>query len=107
MTGEGRLVRDVMREKINRVTPYTRPVADASEQIRALIGKLIEETGEVVDAVCFDGDVIGELADVMQVVFDIADFYGVAPGDVDAARRAKYAQKGGFHTMLAWRQPDE
>lgn len=111
MTGEGRLVRDCMQEKINRVTPYTRPVASDEEWVDLLQDKLLEEVAEVLRAVRHvatrPDDLLEELGDVYQVVIELAAAFAWSPDDVDDARVRKHYEKGALGTVLAWRQPDE
>lgn len=105
MTGEGRLVRDCMVTKIERVTPYVRPVG-AMERKRLLRGKLLEEVGEVIDAMFGHGDLVEELGDVLDVVCAIANEDGYCMDDVEKAASVKTHNKGGFNTVLVWRQPE-
>lgn len=107
MTGEGRLVRDCMIEKINRVQPYIRPVRDRAELVSLLQDKLMEEVAEVMRVIADRGDPLEELGDVLQVVIDLGSCYGYDMGMINDASLAKYREKGGFGTVLAWRQPDE
>lgn len=106
MTGEGRLVRDCMIEKIDRVQPYTRPVKDRDEWVELLRAKLLEEVAEVLGAYT-DTEMIEELGDLLQVIECLAEAHDFTLGHVERAKDAKFDQKGGFGTVLAWRQPEE
>ena len=67
-----------------------------SEELPLLLrGGLPEEVGEVLQALTPEL-VVAELADVMQVVQEIARTYGVSPSDLDAVRHAKRIRRGGF-----------
>jgi predicted house-cleaning noncanonical NTP pyrophosphatase (MazG superfamily) len=106
MTGEGILVRDCMRERIHAVTPYVRPVEGYAERVLLLRKKLLEEATEAALATSRE-QLIEELADVVQVVMDLAEAVGAGVSGVELARVAKYKDKGGFAAgiVLAWRQP--
>lgn len=106
MTGEGRLVRDCMIEKVNRVRPVTRPVRDRGELVDTLHQKLLEEVGEILKART-GPELLEELGDLSQCILDLAAANNYTPGDVEMARAAKHADKGGFGTILMWEQPEE
>lgn len=110
MTGEGRLVRDCMIEKINRVTPYTRPTTE-EEYLDLLQDKLLEEVAEVLRAMRHFAqrphELLGELGDVLDVIHAIAKAYDYDFADVEKAASMKTHDKGGFNTVLAWRQPED
>lgn len=110
MTGEGRLVRDCMIEKINRVTPYTRPV-DEEELLDLLQDKLLEEVGEVLRAMRHFArrphELLGELGDVLDVIHAIAKAYDYDFADVEKAASIKTHNRGGFNTVLCWAQPED
>lgn len=61
------------------------------ERLRWLSAKLEEETREVCDDPCPE-----ELGDVLEVLHAIADQLGIRWGDVESARLAKKADRGGF-----------
>lgn len=103
MTGEGIPVRDCMDWKIRQVQPYVRR-ADTEEYVPLLMKKLLEEVGEVVTAFGLD-NIVKELADVMQVVYDLAWALGSTPQEVYEERLRKYREKGGFQerVVLSWK----
>ncbi|MDP1599532.1 nucleoside triphosphate pyrophosphohydrolase [Phenylobacterium sp.] len=68
---------------------------NAAEFIAALKDKLVEEAQEV-GAATGRADLIDELADVMEVIAALAEASGVTPGEIEARRRAKRAERGGF-----------
>ena len=91
-----KLIRDklpqIMRDAGLKV--FDRRLEDA-EFVQSLKVKLGEETAEVAVATSAD-EVLGELADVMEVVLALADAHGFTAVDLEAARRAKFEERGGF-----------
>ncbi|MDP3592074.1 nucleoside triphosphate pyrophosphohydrolase [Phenylobacterium sp.] len=91
-----KLIRDrlpaIMRAQGLQV--FDRRLNDA-EFIAALKDKLVEEAQEV-GAATGRADLIDELADVMEVIAALAEASGVTPGEIEARRRAKRAERGGF-----------
>ena len=91
-----KLIRDrlpaIMRAQGLQV--FDRRLNDA-EFIAALKDKLLEEAQEVGAATSL-ADLIDELADVMEVIAALAEASGVTPGEIEARRRAKRAERGGF-----------
>lgn len=73
---------------------FGRRLEDA-EFVQSLKVKLAEETAEVAAATSAD-EVLGELADVMEVVLTLADAHGFTLADLEAARRSKFEERGGF-----------
>jgi predicted house-cleaning noncanonical NTP pyrophosphatase (MazG superfamily) len=108
MTGEGILVRDCMKWKIEQVTPYVRPAKDVGEHLRLLRRKFLEEVGEVLEAEEAE-EIAEELGDLLQVIIDYANITGVGMAAVRSHRVRKLRAKGGFDggTVLAWKQPEE
>ncbi len=68
---------------------------EGKELIDALCKKLYEEADEVAGSSDKD-DMTEELADVQQIIDDICDIAGIDKQSVEAARKDKLAQKGGF-----------
>lgn len=91
-----KLIRDrlpaIMRAQGLQV--FDRRLNDA-EFIAALKDKLVEEAQEV-GAATGRADLIDELADVMEVIAALAEASGVTPGEIEARRQAKQAERGGF-----------
>lgn len=71
------------------------------ERLRWLSAKLEEETREVCDDPCPE-----ELGDVIEVVRAIADQQGIPWVDVESARLAKKAERGGFDGGVIMRLGD-
>jgi predicted house-cleaning noncanonical NTP pyrophosphatase (MazG superfamily) len=72
---------------------------DEEAFVAALKDKLIEETAEAVAADSAE-DLLGELADVMEVVLALGAVHGFSAADVEARRLAKRAERGGFETRV-------
>jgi predicted house-cleaning noncanonical NTP pyrophosphatase (MazG superfamily) len=100
MTGEGILVRGVMRTKINQVSPFIREIKDPNEYMKLLRKKLLEEVGELLTA--DDSEIPEECADVLQVLYDIAEDRGYSRHDLENIRNAKNAEKGDLDAVMAW-----
>lgn len=67
---------------------------DDAAFLAALKAKLLEEAQEVASA--GPDDLVEELADVLEVIATLIAAAGLSPGDVEAARQAKRAERGGF-----------
>ncbi len=87
-----KLVRDAIPEIIeeNDETAVTH-TADSDEYERRLAEKLDEEVAEVHES----GDVM-ELADVLEVVYALADRKGVSRDELERLRAEKATERGGF-----------
>ena len=96
-----KLVRDKIPDIIRARggQPVTR-VADDAEYRQRLIDKLAEEAGEVRDA--DDLHRAGELADVLEVAFTLAEHDGLSRDDLEKLREAKAAERGGFAGRIIW-----
>lgn len=91
-----KLIRDklpaVMRAAGLRVVERRLETAEFIERLKA---KLAEETIEVAAADSGE-DLLGELADVAEVVLALAQAHGFTPADLEARRLAKREERGGF-----------
>lgn len=72
---------------------------DDTELRAALLAKLLEEVGEVADAIDRDA-LVEELADVLEVVHALAEHEGVADDEIRARAAAKRATHGAFEQRL-------
>lgn len=63
---------------------------------RALLKKLSEEAAEVPLASAAQNEVAEELADLQQVLDDLAAEYGISKETIETAQQMKRAEKGGF-----------
>ncbi|MFB9362035.1 nucleoside triphosphate pyrophosphohydrolase [Actinoplanes nipponensis] len=97
-----KLVRDGIPEIIRATgrRPVVRVASDA-EYREALRMKLLEETQEYLHA-----EDLGELADIVEVVFALATDLGYSAGDLEAARLSKYQRNGGFRQRYLWTVDD-
>lgn len=64
---------------------------DKNEKISLLLDKVTEEASELIADPCLE-----EMADVLEVVYALADELGYDPTDVEQARIKKLQQRGGF-----------
>ena len=71
---------------------------DDAEFVVALGEKLVEEAHEA--RLASPGEIAGELADVLEVVHALAQVHGLSLQDVEAARQAKRAERGGFDARV-------
>jgi predicted house-cleaning noncanonical NTP pyrophosphatase (MazG superfamily) len=78
-------------------------VLDGQEFKQALLLKLIEEAGEAQAAETQD-DLVGELADLAEVVLAISTAHGITAAEIEQARRDKLEKRGAFakSLMLVW-----
>ena len=92
----GKLVRDRIPEIIREQggDPRTRSL-DGEAFREALCAKLAEETREFLDARTAE-----ELADVLEVVYALADDEGLTPDALEALRLKKRVERGGFDRRL-------
>ena len=91
----GKLVRDRIPEiiKLSGRQPVVRRL-EAAELRPALLAKLSEEGAEL--AAAGGDEVVGELADVLEVLRALAADSGLDWSEVEAAARAKTAERGAF-----------
>ena len=98
-----KLVRDGIPNIIRRdgKTPHTH-IAQGSELESALLEKLLEEVLEFQQS-----KDPSELADVQEVVYAIASFYGIKPQELDAKRKQKADERGAFSQGIILDYVDE
>ena len=98
---EHKLVRDCIPEIIRASGGEPRiRIADGAEYAALLRDKLAEEANEAIAAEA--ADVTEELADVLEVVYAIADEHGVTRDELESVREAKAAERGGFGGRIVW-----
>jgi predicted house-cleaning noncanonical NTP pyrophosphatase (MazG superfamily) len=105
-----KLVRDRIPEIMAANSqPCTHRIATLGEYRYWLHAKLIEETAEAIStSVAHDSAALtGELADVLEVVYELAGLSGITPRDLEQARRAKRQARGGFTRGVIWHAPDD
>ena len=91
-----KLVRDKIPEIIlsKGDTPVTEVLSD-DEYFKALNQKLQEEVAEYLED--FETE---ELADIIEVIFSIAEQKGVSRNDLEKIRAKKHEERGGFHKKI-------
>jgi len=90
-----KLIRDKLRaeyEKLNQKATYK--TLSKPEFIEALKQKLIEEANEI--DVTDRQSIVGEVADVYQVLEDMLAANDISLDEVQNAKRVKFEKKGGF-----------
>ncbi len=88
-----KLVRDKIPTIVEERTGVRPPrrTAGGKEYRRLLEEKLAEEVGEYLAAPSLE-----ELADILEVILHLAGEAGFTPEELEAARRAKEDERGGF-----------
>lgn len=66
-----------------------------------MFGPLVDKLREEVDEFCADGDV-GELAEVLAVVFALAEWCGVSVAELHDMEARKASERGRFERRLIW-----
>lgn len=94
-----KLVRDKIPDVITNTGKACEiEVLQEKEYIEKLNEKLIEELEELRNAKL--EEVAGEIADVMEVLFAIAETNGVSREEIENARQLKLQQRGGFQERI-------
>lgn len=75
-------------------------VLNEEEYLTALLDKLDEESKEVREAASDKAETLGELSDVLEVVYAIGKKHGITPEEIEAARIAKVQKRGGFDKRI-------
>ena len=105
-----KLIRDRLPEIIGaRQGACAYHIATPTQHRRALAAKLVEETAEAIAAAlphANPAELVGELADVLEVVHALAAAHGISPADLEHARTAKLQARGGFTRGVLWHGPD-
>ena len=95
-----KLVRDKIPEicKASGSLPTTRIMNNDDEYVLALYDKLDEEAREVREAK--PNDILGELADVLEVIWATGKAHGFTPEQIEAKRAQKSNERGGFDKKI-------
>lgn len=96
---QGKLVRDKIPQIIR--SEGLEPVvyaAGAEEYATRLRDKLREEVEEFVAS----GDDVEELADILEVVYALAETAGTSPQQLERLRAVKAEERGGFSDRTIW-----
>jgi predicted house-cleaning noncanonical NTP pyrophosphatase (MazG superfamily) len=92
-----KLVRDRIPEIIQAAgQEYAAEVMSLEDYQQALREKLVEEAQEAADA----RDLIGELADLYEVMDALIKVYGIDPDAIAAEQRRKRDERGGFSQRI-------
>jgi predicted house-cleaning noncanonical NTP pyrophosphatase (MazG superfamily) len=94
------LVRDKMPKRMGKMGVSVEAYPLGSRELLAhLKMKLEEETAELLE-VTTAKDVKEEIADVMEVLYEIARYYGLQPEHLEKKRLQKQGERGGFSKGL-------
>jgi predicted house-cleaning noncanonical NTP pyrophosphatase (MazG superfamily) len=77
-------------------------IAEDEEYIKSLGNKLIEEFDELKENPCEE-----EMADILEVVFAISDYYNFNRDLVVGAKNVKFKERGGFSGRIILEDWDE
>jgi predicted house-cleaning noncanonical NTP pyrophosphatase (MazG superfamily) len=99
-----KLIRDNAPKKMHEagVLFETRPLDEAGFKSE-LLRKVVEEAGELAVSETKD-EIAGELADILDVLDQVREAFGVSEGELREARTRNAAEKGGFQQryFLEW-----
>jgi predicted house-cleaning noncanonical NTP pyrophosphatase (MazG superfamily) len=99
LVSQGKLVRDnipqIIRSKGLEPVTYTASTAEYCTRLR---DKLREEVEEFLAS---DNDP-EELADILEVIYALAEQAGVDPQELEKLRATKAAERGGFAARIIW-----
>lgn len=88
----------LVRDKIPEIYgPQKRHIANDDEYLKELIKKLQEEVDEFKN----DHD-IEELADIIEVVYALSEFYDKSKEDLEKIRKEKAEKRGIFKKRIIW-----
>ncbi|MBW3000209.1 nucleoside triphosphate pyrophosphohydrolase [Candidatus Woesearchaeota archaeon] len=88
----------LVRDKIPDIYgPQKRHTADDEEYLKELINKLQEEVDEFKEE-----NNIEELADVIEVIYALSEFYGVSVEELHKLREEKAGKRGKFKKRIIW-----
>ena len=95
-----KLIRDKLPAMMQAqgLTVFTRRLDDAEFIVR-LKAKLVEEAGEAQGA-RDRAELIDELADVREVMLELAQASGIGEDEIETRRLAKRAERGGFEARI-------
>ncbi len=88
----------LIRDKISEIHSLQKEhIADDKEYLKELIKKLQEEVDEFKD-----NHDIEELADIIEVVYALSEFYGTSIDDLQKIRKNKAKERGCFKKRIIW-----
>lgn len=95
-----KLVRDRIPEIIARGgKKYSTRILDNNEYIKELKKKSFEELEEYMNSTN-DADSIEELADLLEIIYALAECHGVTIDKVEEIRKQKAEKRGGFKEKI-------
>jgi len=99
-----KLVRDKMPEIVRaKGEEYNYRIAGSDKEFAGFLkAKLLEEIDEFFDAAPLSADKVSEMADIMETLGKIGEFYGVDRNEVERVRKEKLALRGGFEQRIIW-----
>lgn len=102
-----KLVRDKIPEVISSKghVPFSRQLSDVEYRLHLKL-KLQEEAAEVMGASSVD-DLLGELADLVEVVDALTADLGFTPAELRARQEKKRLERGGFEKKIFLEKVDE
>lgn len=96
MKSYNKLVRDKIPERIAaKGEPYKIHLADDKEYLAKLREKLVEEAAE-----CSHEASAEELADLLEVIYAIAEELDITPLELEKLRQKKLAERGAFRKRI-------
>ncbi|WEG18931.1 nucleoside triphosphate pyrophosphohydrolase [Alkalihalophilus pseudofirmus] len=95
-----KLIRDRIPQIIEKSGKnYRTETLDAERFEQELRLKLKEEMNEVLNANSRE-EILGELADLVEVIHALGDLYQLSPEEIEAQRRLKFEERGGFEKRI-------
>ncbi|MFY0545628.1 phosphoribosyl-ATP pyrophosphohydrolase [Brevibacillus sp. H7] len=95
-----KLIRDRIPDIIEATGKrFTTSVLSDAEYLVKLREKCQEELNEY-NAANTDQECLEELADLLEVIYALAQIHGASPADLEAIRRSKAEKRGGFEKKL-------
>jgi predicted house-cleaning noncanonical NTP pyrophosphatase (MazG superfamily) len=95
-----KLVRDRIPEVIEKTgKKFTTRILDHEEYIKELKNKSFEELNEYIHAEN-DKDAIEELADLLEIIYALAECHGANFQQVEQVRQEKVEKRGGFKEKI-------
>jgi predicted house-cleaning noncanonical NTP pyrophosphatase (MazG superfamily) len=95
-----KLVRDRIPEIIESTgKKFTTRILSNEEYITELKTKSFEELQEYVETKNNE-DAIEELADLLEIIYALAEYHGSSIGNVEAVRKEKAEKRGGFKEKI-------
>ncbi|MCM3491156.1 nucleoside triphosphate pyrophosphohydrolase [Alkalihalophilus pseudofirmus] len=95
-----KLIRDRIPQIIEKSgKSYRTEILNAERYEQELRLKLQEEMNEVLNARS-RVEILGELADLVEVIHAFGDLYQLSPKEIEAQRQLKFEERGGFEKRI-------